>query len=1014
MADTAVCAAATRRTMGASLRFRGLLCVALLSVFGTKEVVAQPNAAQSTLVCASTGNGAGAGWTNTEKIKYVRVSGAVSCVVSFKDNGGVATAGQTTTAVASCDDVGGTGDPCAIVSETLSGNTFFVTVAMTAPSTLLAIGDPKFNAKFSGVAIANSPQQMDMVGTPTTASTVACQGAAGAGKRIREAETVTCAITVKGAGGATTGLALDFAAFLHVGAAGTPSALADSANLATVTGTLTAPGAGATFQVTGKLQDASSFTQGALSMVVVGTPAKESTVVCAGDVSGLTKIRAEEIATCTITIRKADGSTTTGFPDDFTAPTLDKTSFQANSLKEPDGLESGNKAEFKIEKSVSVGSGAVGDTITVTPKLADGTAFTTPETLSIIGTPTKESTFTCKGDVTNDGTTWLVKENEAVTCTLTVRDASAATSGLTSDFEVATVGGTQLGILTDANVGGGTEGTVFTVTLKAPSNYLTGGTATTFTVTPKCVLCNPNAPETFTSGAITFKVVGRPGRESTLACTGTGGSTTQIRKGTAAACTVSVKNSDGVTFGIVDDFSAISTGGSGLSALAFAGAATSGDTLTFSVTAPATSGNTFRVTGRVKLSNVQKAFYASASSLQVVGQPSATKSTIECVGVTTPGAYVTTNEEALCTVTYKNAADAFITTGFLSDCAAPTVTGGALVGGSKASANGFTQVTFKVGMTSTTDPGIGGTFTVEQKIDGDTTNLVGGAAVTIVVIGTPTNTDSTLVCTGAADDKTTQVRTGEVVTCVITCKSAVGGAGTPTTCLASQFLDPGSTAVATEPASSTISGFTLADVAANGGVPKHTTLTFTVVAPNAVTTALNIKAKTADSAALTTVSPTVFGIPDVTSALVCVGQTSTITDVRVGEVVDCTITLKAVTVATTGDIADFHADQVTVGGTAQSKPLVSTSSNTKATFTFTAPTTAGATFTIQGRLVGGALFSEGPKNLIVIGQPDPKSTTVCAGAVTGTQKARINELAACTITINDAIKPLSALKLRAK
>jgi len=439
--------------------------------------------------------------------------------------------------------------------------------------------------------------------------------------------------------------------------------------------------------------------------------------------------------------------------------------------------------------------------------------------------------------------TSTVKTLETVKCTITAQNAGGYTTGLESDFDVAsTIGGTDVTV--PVLPSGGT-GSTFEFTVKAP--------ATLITFTIKGILAS--GPTDLNE--VTLTVKGRPGPLSTVVCTAL--STTLIRAGAEADCIITVKDAFGdATSGEEADFATpIVDGGTFNGPLVAAGG---GATMTFKATAPSTPGSLFVITG--KLADGRE-FNSAPTQLSVIGQPTA-KSTLDCVGMTSGIASVRASEDVLCTITVRD--DSGTTTGMAADFTTGTITGGTSARELVSTRSGA-LMTFKVTAPSTT----GAAFTVRGQLNGGTDFEQGDFV--LVVVGTPT-TASTVACAGT-DSGSTTVKTLESVTCTITVKDA-GGA---TTGLASDF---GATAVV---GGSGATGVVLP----NGG--DGSTMTFTVNAPSTITT-FTITAKLDDGSPLNQVTMTVKGRPTTASTIECVSDADGTTLVRVGTGVTCTITVK--------------------------------------------------------------------------------------------------------------------------
>jgi len=1006
----------------------------LLALLAIADVLQVDGAidATSTLVC---GTKTQDDWSvAASRAKYVRVSEAILCTVTFKTGGSAVTGAIAEVSFGTCE---GNTDPCSgATAGVLAADAGSMTFELTSPSTILAKtvgakivaktkdgnGDPADPLLAQG---AQGSYLLEMVGTPTKDSTLVCTYTGQVAGTARIDQAMTCTITIKGRDGsnavvATTGLEDDFAAPHNTGGVSL-SAIADNvADLTEATFSITAPdAAGKPFHVGGKLADDTLFAEGIHTYVVLGKPtAAASTVVCTGDTTGTNRLRIDEEATCVIT-PKDSGGLTVALPADFSAqnPAVVSSTFKANTFACVDGSATGcSEIKFALNKAETGAAGAVGDEIVVTPKEgANAFPSASAAKMKIIGTPTEASEVVCVGDETSD--LLKVVANEVVTCTITVKDGAGATdttTGLGSDFAITQAGGTSLSLISDlVAVGHADEGKKFKFTVKAPSDITQA-----FTITAKLadntVFVNGGSVAGG-AGVVTMDVYGRPGRESTMVCTGAApGSITDIRKGAVATCIVSIKNAAGVTSGLPAHFSSplsdgvfqsTGSGGPGITAVANK----DDKEMTFLVTAPAAAGSAFTVTGRVLVGSASKAFYEAVNQLEVIGTPDA-KSTLSCVGetiVSASGSFMTaTGDKAVCTIAIKDSNGA-VTTGFVEDFVDPdfsisasdaTSTGAIVaVNGVKYTLNtAKTEATFK----ATTVAAVGDSLTIRAKLSSGLGNALVGTAVTkVTIIGSPEHGHSTLTCVGATDGLETNVRVSEVVTCTIKCKQTSNSAAVDTTCIPEQFNLP--TVV---PATSDVSGYTRVEKTAANGAP-YDWLTFTLSAPSATGVAFTIKVTIGsgqDQVGIVDLGGAkILGNPDASSTLACVGAVSGEIDVRTSEVANCKITVKSNGAATTGGIADYAATPDTVGGTG-TPSLAINSGNNEVSFSYTAPSTAGSAFSITGLMADNAPFTQGAHDMVVVGQPQAKSTVVCTSDSTKSQKIRQAEEATCYITVMDA------------
>jgi hypothetical protein len=223
---------------------------------------------------------------------------------------------------------------------------------------------------------------------------------------------------------------------------------------------VTAPSTvGASFNVTGRLEDGSSFAEGAFVVIVVGTPTLDSVISCAGYRSQDTIVRINELVRCDIVVKDAGGDTTAVATDFLTPTTTGGTSISPADFVQQD---SPSTYHFNITAPNTVGA-----TFTITPVLYTGETFTQIN-MTVVGTPTTASTVECVGDVSVAGN--FVRPNETVTCTITVRDGSGTTTGVSSDFATASLENcTQTSPPSGVNASADYFSMVFTV--QSPNNY---------------------------------------------------------------------------------------------------------------------------------------------------------------------------------------------------------------------------------------------------------------------------------------------------------------------------------------------------------------------------------------------------------------------------------------------------------------------------------------------------------------------------------------------------------------
>jgi hypothetical protein len=801
-----------------------------------------------------------------------------------------------------------------------------------------------------------------LTGVPSESSTLSCVGARSGTTSVRAGEVTLCTITVNDPNGPTTGLASDFGSPITVGGL-SPS---PSSGVSFVTGgatmkfNLTAPATvGADFKVLGTIFDGTNFTQGFISLTVVGTPTDASTVSCAGLRSGTTTVRANELVICTITVRGSSG-TTTGVAADFDSPTI-----IGGTNPQPNVGVSLGSGGATMTFNVTAPS-VVGASFSVTGVLTEGGAFSQGAfSLTVAGTPTVASIINCAG--TRSGTTSLRVGEEAL-CTITVNDASGATTGVATDFATPLV---IDGSVTDPSSG---------------VNFVSGGATMTFKVSVSTTVGDVTKVigrladgTNFTQGAFDLLVVGTPTASSTLACIGRRSQTTSMRVSEEVDCTITVRDETGTTSGVASDFaSPLTIGGTNLNPSSGVTFVTGGATMTFSLQAPATVGETFQVFGRLADGTN---FTQGAVELTVVGTPTE-ESTLACVGARSGTTSLRINEVATCTITVRDGTGA--TTGVASDFGNPVLVGG--LSPSPSSGVGFVSggatMTFNV-----TAPGtVGADFQVMGALASGT-NFTQGF-VTLVVVGTPTSA-STLACVGR-DSGTSSVRVSVAVVCTITVNDDSGA----TTGVASDFTSPiviGGIDV--QPSSGVIS------------VGDGSTMTFNVTSPSTVGATFEIIGVLADDSNFTqgAFSMTVVGSPSVASTISCAGSRSGTTSLRAGEEALCTIAVKDDGgLSTTGVATDFATPLVIDGSvTDPSSGVNFVSGGATMTFKVSVSTTVGDVTKVIGRLADGTNFTQGAFDLLVVGTPTASSTLACIGRRSQTTSMRVSEEVDCTITVRD-------------
>jgi hypothetical protein len=284
-------------------------------------------------------------------------------------------------------------------------------------------------------ALAAGTVDLTVVGTPTSATALACVGARSGTTSVRISEQVLCTLTARDGFGPTTAVAADFTSALLVGGTDlTPGAGVVGSNVkgTEFTFNATAPSTvGARFDLRGRLRDGSSTD--AANMTVVGTPTSNSTVACVGARSGTTTVRASELVLCVITVKdNTPAAVTTGVTSDYGTPlvTGGASGITAHRL----GV-GGSTMTFNFTSGSALGPFNVYGTLSATN---GGGNFTQGGfQLVTAGTPDATSTIQCVGDVSDALS--VVRTNESITCTVTVNAGSSASTGVASDFGPAVV-----------------------------------------------------------------------------------------------------------------------------------------------------------------------------------------------------------------------------------------------------------------------------------------------------------------------------------------------------------------------------------------------------------------------------------------------------------------------------------------------------------------------------------------------------------------------------------------------
>ena len=144
----------------------------------------------------------------------------------------------------------------------------------------------------------------------------------------------------------------------------------------------------------------------------------------------------------------------------------------------------------------------------------------------------------------------------------------------------------------------------------------------------------------------------------------------------------------------------------------------------------------------------------------------------------------------------------------------------------------------------------------------------------------------------------------------------------------------------------------------------------------------------------------VLGTPAPTSTLQCMGLRSGNTQVRVNELIMCTITIKDVFGAATTGVPQDFVTPVIVNGVLALSGLVSPVSNyATVTFNITASNTPYVNISVSLALTGSsAALSQGPITISIVGSPSNSSTLMCFGTYSNAGiLVRTNENVSCTI-----------------
>ena len=118
---------------------------------------------------------------------------------------------------------------------------------------------------------------------------------------------------------------------------------------------------------------------------------------------------------------------------------------------------------------------------------------------------------------------------------------------------------------------------------------------------------------------------------------------------------------------------------------------------------------------------------------------------------------------------------------------------------------------------------------------------------------------------------------------------------------------------------------------------------------------------------------------------------------------DCTITIRDSSgQLTTGVASDFASSVVTPTGSTISGLVSNTVDYAAVTHTVVAPATAGAGFSVQGRLAQGFTpFAQSAQSLTVVGTPTNASVVTCSGDGNTAVQARFGGSVTCRIAVRD-------------
>jgi hypothetical protein len=677
----------------------------------------------------------------TGSATVVKTSEQVTCTIDVKNGVGFTTA--LAADFATPTSVGGTSISTRTATKTNAGT---ATAKTAITFTVDAPGTPGLNsfnisvalaAQFGNAALADHLFPT-VVGRPTIKSTLSCTPL-----EIRHSQNVTCTITATDNAGATTGFGADFTVTTLGGV--TAKGLVATATGATFTTLHTAPAtSGGTFTVTGADAVTSvPFSSGAVSFLVMGTPAVNSIIVCQGDNTASSDyVRASGTASCVITVRNTANTAVNAFVTDFADPDVVGVTLKTVAGKNVTRVTNGATMTVKLDAPASVGT-----TCQYVGKLASGATFTEgAKSIVTIGTPTANSNLSCTG--ASSGTE-ILEAGEIANCVITVNDAGGPTTALATDFGLPVSTGSSVTV--PQFVGGGST---MTFSVVAPP-----ATTTKFTVTGSLSAALGGA--NFSQGEYVLSMVGTATVASKISCVGERSGTTSVRQLEVTECTIQGVDSLGSdTNAQKTQFATpLLVGGTFIAGENLTGASDYSVT-TIKVKAPAAV-TAFSVLGRLSDTS---AFSQGQQSLTVVGTPN-NFTNVSCVGDRSGRVTdVRRNESITCTVYFHDTGG--IVTGVAADLGLPDVTGSVYVGLQSAVAvnppSGANAATFTFKANMTEGDAVMNLF---MSTSNNAQSIV-GSPQSIEVVGIPSN-QSTLVCIGADANENARARQEDTVTCTV-------------------------------------------------------------------------------------------------------------------------------------------------------------------------------------------------------------------------------------------------------